>query len=121
MKACDLIKAIEAYPDFEVELTHVVHEEGQWPIYNTYKVAGVADVGHSSKVIILDGGESDNTISDNTTNGDAIKAMFPNIEIDYHEKSDFVDSHVTVYIKDCDTCQDYSCDWWNAPYKGGKQ
>lgn len=55
-------------------------------------------------------------IQPNATNGDAIMAMFPDAEIDYHEKSDLVDRHVTVYIKGCDTCQDYSYEWWNAPY-----
>lgn len=51
------------------------------------------------------------------TNGDMIKAMFPDAQIDYHEESELVDSYVTVFIKDCDTCQDYSYDWWNSPYR----
>ena len=55
------------------------------------------------------------------TNGDMIKAMFPNAQIDYHEESDLVDDYVTVFIKGCDTCQDYSYDWWNAPYEGGEE
>lgn len=58
-------------------------------------------------------------ITGNLTNGDMIKAMFPDAQIDYHEKSDLVDDYVTVFIKDCDTCQDYSLDWWNAPHRGG--
>lgn len=56
-------------------------------------------------------------ITGNLTNGDMIKALFPNAQIDYHEKSDLVDDYVTVFIKDCDTCQDYSYAWWNEPYK----
>lgn len=56
-------------------------------------------------------------IPEGATNGDMIKAMFPNAQIDYHEKSDLVDDYVTVFIKGCDTCQDYSYGWWNAPYK----
>ena len=56
-------------------------------------------------------------IPDDATNGDMIKAMFPNAQIDYHEKSDLVDRYVTVFPKYCDTCQDYSLDWWNASYK----
>lgn len=51
------------------------------------------------------------------TNGDMIKTMFPNAQIDYHEKSDLVDRYVTVFPKHCDTCQDYSLEWWNAPYE----
>lgn len=55
-------------------------------------------------------------IPDNATNGDAIKAIFPDAQIDYHEKSDLVDEYVTVFLKDCDTCQDYSYDWWSEIY-----
>lgn len=60
-------------------------------------------------------------IAGTLTNGDVIKAMFPDAEIDYHEKTDFVDSYVTVFPKACDTCQDYSYDYWNAPYKKGEK
>lgn len=55
-------------------------------------------------------------IFDGATNGDVIRAMYPDIQIDYHEKTDLIDRNVTVFIKDCDTCQDYSYDWWNAQY-----
>lgn len=51
----------------------------------------------------------------NATNGDMIKAMFPDAQIDYHEESDL--DYITVFTKDCDTCQDYSYEWWDAPYK----
>lgn len=61
------------------------------------------------------------SIPDDATNGDIIKAMFPDAQIDYHEESDFVDGHVTVFPKDCDTCQDYSIDYWNAPYMKGAE
>ena len=59
-------------------------------------------------------------IPDNATNGDVIKAIFPDAQIDYHEeyeKSELVDEYVTVFLKDCDTCQDYSYGWWNEEYK----
>jgi hypothetical protein len=59
-------------------------------------------------------------ISPNATNGDVIKAMFPDSQIDYHEeykKSELVDEYVTVFPENCDTCQDYSYDWWNEEYK----
>jgi hypothetical protein len=49
-----------------------------------------------------------------------IKTIFPNAQIDYHEeyeKSELIDEYVTVFLKDCDTCQDYSYDWWNEEYK----
>ena len=60
MKVKDLIKQIEEYPDYELELTNVVfYESKQHLDFNTYKVLGVADIGHSDKIIVLDGG-SDN-------------------------------------------------------------
>lgn len=51
------------------------------------------------------------------TNGDMIKFMFPDAQIDYHEKSEFVEEYITVYPKDWDTCQDYPKYWWDLPYK----
>lgn len=58
MKVSDLIEQIKDYPDFEVELTTVTtYESKQRPTYNTYPIIGVADIGHSSKVVVLDGGE----------------------------------------------------------------
>ena len=56
-------------------------------------------------------------IPDNATNGEVIKAMFPNVSIHYHKANELVDDYVSVNIKDCDTQQDYSAEWWNAPYK----
>lgn len=55
---------------------------------------------------------------DNATNGDVIKAVFPNIEIiintETHEVT--VDDSVNTYM------HFFDLDWWNAPYKrGGEQ
>lgn len=60
MKVKDLIKKIEEYPDYELELTNIVVYDSKQrrPIYNTYPILGVADIGHSDKVIVLDGGTS---------------------------------------------------------------
>ena len=49
-------------------------------------------------------------IPDNATNGDVIKAIFPNV---YSEECDY-DIFITL---DGDTRFTY--DWWNAPYKRG--
>ena len=50
-------------------------------------------------------------IPEGATNGDIIKAMFPNIEIIYH------DDDIELYDKDSISAEVlYS--WWNAPYKG---
>ena len=54
-------------------------------------------------------------IPDNATNGDIIKAMFPNTSIHYHKANELVDDYVSVNIMGCDTQQDYSAEWWNAP------
>ena len=48
-------------------------------------------------------------ISSNATNGDIIKAIFPNCVID----EDFGGAVVT----NIDTQQYWKKDWWNAPYK----
>ena len=56
--------------------------------------------------VILDG----DIIPDNATNGDVIKAMFPNEEIYRH----------TFGYDLGDECS-FNENWWNAPYqKGGK-
>lgn len=57
-------------------------------------------------------------IPEDATNGEVLKEVFPNAKYDYHEECELVDAHVIVSINDCDTCQDYSMDWWNAKYKG---
>lgn len=48
------------------------------------------------------------------TNGDMIKAMFPNISINEKEFTDLV----MVYKLDHHR-KAFSEDWWNAPYKEG--
>ena len=56
-------------------------------------------------------------ISNNTTNGDVIKAMFPYIEVENHG--------LITSIKglDCDKSaldpyRQFWSEWWNAPYRG---
>ena len=46
--------------------------------------------------------KADVLIPDNATNGDVIKALFPQLECDYW-------------------CPRFADDWWNAPYKAGKR
>lgn len=57
-------------------------------------------------------------IAGNLTNGDVIKAIFPNASFHYHKANELIDDYVSVNIIGCDTQQDYSAEWWNAPYKG---
>lgn len=54
-------------------------------------------------------------IPDNATNGDVIKAIFPNTEL--HKESDYV----SLTIQDGVYFEDRDGSWWFAPYqKGGK-
>lgn len=52
-------------------------------------------------------------IPDNATNGDVIKAVFPNIEIIINTETQevTVDDSVNTYM------HFFDLDWWNAPYK----
>jgi hypothetical protein len=55
MKAKELAEKLLEHPDFEVKGIYADNiSSGPWPHYNTFKVYGVADVGHSDKVIVLD-------------------------------------------------------------------
>lgn len=60
------------------------------------------------------------TLPENATNGDMIKAMFPNCEVCTHE---FVGLKCGVDVKFY-LCENvyftvwFTTDWWNTPYKG---
>lgn len=56
-------------------------------------------------------------VSKDATNGDMIKAMFPNAW-----KSNCIDSNnkCTLYIDD-DYELEVDIDWWNAPFKTGSE
>lgn len=51
-------------------------------------------------------------ISENATNGDVIKAMFPSVEV--KEKNNGYE----VYLGIGTAIQFFNHQWWNAPYKG---
>lgn len=54
-------------------------------------------------------------IPDNATNGDVIKAMFPNAtDYEYSDAFRLVSGH---YIE-LDKLKVFDLAWWNAPYKG---
>ena len=53
-------------------------------------------------------------IPDNATNGDMIKAMFPNIEITYHN------DNIELYNKNSISAE-VLYQWWNEPYKRGNE
>ena len=54
-------------------------------------------------------------IPDNVTNGDMIKAMFPNLKITVCE------FYVQVIGETYEFCNTYPLKWWNAEYKRGKE
>ena len=56
------------------------------------------------------------TIPENPTNGDMIKALFPNIEIYDSEKMESVYTGIP-FGKYIGANVDCMRDWWNAPYK----
>ena len=63
MKAKDLAEELLKYPDFDVELIYSTFiRDGihtPFPDIYTYKITGIADIGHSDKVIVLDGEVTD--------------------------------------------------------------
>ena len=55
MKAKELAEKLLEHPDFEVKSIFVDYFSGTiYPKYHNLKVIGVADIGYSDKVIILD-------------------------------------------------------------------
>lgn len=55
MKAKELAEKLLENPDFDVKAVFVDYfSGGSWPKHHTLKVCGIADIGHSDKVIVLD-------------------------------------------------------------------
>ena len=59
------------------------------------------------------------TFPKGATNGDIIKAMFPNIEVNEIETNTggYIDVKYLDTIRECDSMA-FLRGWWNAPYKG---
>ena len=59
MKAKELAEELLKHPDFDVEMVYFTFiRDGihtPFPDVYSYKITGIADIGHSDKVIILDG------------------------------------------------------------------
>ena len=57
MKAKELAEQLLKYPDFDVEfdicIGHPTYDH-PWPQYRSYRIVGVDDIAHDSKVIVLD-------------------------------------------------------------------
>ncbi len=55
MKAKELAEKLLEHPDFEVKGVFVNYfSSGKWPEHHSLKITGIADIGHSDKVIVLD-------------------------------------------------------------------
>jgi len=63
MKAKDLADELLKHPDFDIELSYMTFKRDgihtPFPDTYNYKITGVADIGYSDKVIILDGEPTD--------------------------------------------------------------
>ena len=63
MKAKELAEELLNYPDFDVELTYMVFKRDgihtAFPSVYNYKITGIADIGHSDKVVVLTGESED--------------------------------------------------------------
>lgn len=55
MTAKELAEKLLEHPDFKVKGIFVDYfSSGQYPKYHTLNVCGIADIGYSDKVIVLD-------------------------------------------------------------------
>lgn len=81
----------------------------QWGFSDTEKSKGIEALKKAIEVLKL--------IPDNATNGDMIKALFPNAE--YWDSTEFEnEERINFEGNDCLEC--LNLDWWNAPYKKGE-
>ena len=54
MTAKELAEELLKHPDFKVKGVFVDYFHAPHPEHHTLKVCGIADIGHSDKVIVLD-------------------------------------------------------------------
>lgn len=57
MKAKELAEQLLQYPDFDVEFDIVARRatvDHPWADYISYRACGISDIGHDSKVIVLE-------------------------------------------------------------------
>ena len=74
---------------------------------------GVITIGEA--IVITQAIKNGTPLPQNPTNGDIIKAMFPNVEV--KEKNNVYEIYFGV-----GTCiQHFNHQWWNAPYKRGEE
>ena len=104
--ADELKEIIEVGHLSEMSMKNVNYING----YSTVLECAVAQVEEAETVNAI-------IIPTNATNGDMIKAMFPNAEIEIHEANEVVGTHVSVSVDENEGIHYYSLEWWYAPYK----
>lgn len=59
MKARELAEKLMEHPDFDVEFifSEEFNENDKWPTIRKFNNISIGDIGHSDKIIILDGEE----------------------------------------------------------------
>ena len=75
------------------------------------------DEGFTNQVItykLWDATKNGTVLPDNPTNGDMIKAMFPNIQT-RNENTDFITYSLDGIVGTC-----VETKWWNTPYEKGE-
>ena len=106
-----------------------IDEEAYKTIMNTSFVRDVdltfkqsaKDIEQTNAIFsLIDALDNGTPIPDNATNGDVIKAMFPNTEVDDYDYGK--DPVIDVYGIDDIEYITLRKAWWNSPYqKGGKE
>lgn len=56
-------------------------------------------------------------IPENATNGDMIKALFPDVKVEGYNKDVHGNPHLYC-VDELDGVTHFTADWWDAPYKG---
>ena len=79
----------------------------------TYEQVKMCITGTNNIVEIRSAIRQSTPLPDNATNGDMIKALFPNFEFSESRMG------IIVYQKDIGTME-FEISWWNAPYKKGE-
>lgn len=83
----------------------------EW-VYEEIKTKDFEVNGFSVDVAIMNG----TLLPENATNGDVIKAVFPNAEIEVYQTIVLV-----KYTEQNNEWVSYSPVWWNAPYEADKE
>lgn len=87
----------------EVELSELIALEEQ--------IEDLKDALYDARVLL----KSAIPIPEGATNGDMIKAMFPNVEVDNAEV-ELGGKYITLWLNK-NKWEDIDYDWWNEPYK----